>query len=157
MLKAVVAKIKSALSAVPPKKAALLTLALLCMTLPFVFYRPAGAVLRIEGASYRLQIASTEAARQTGLGGRATIPENTGMLFMFSKPAIECFWMKDMRFPLDIIWVNAQKRVVHIEQHVSPDTYPSTFCPNTPAAYAIELRAGEVVKRHIVLEQKLDF
>jgi hypothetical protein len=157
MLKAVGAKIKSALSKRPPKKAILITLAVLCLALPFVFSTPISAVLRVYGASYKLQIVSTETARQTGLGGRATLAEDAGMLFVLDEPRKECFWMKDMRFSLDIIWLDAQKQVVHMEQNVASGTYPTTFCSSKPAAYVIELRAGEVAKRHIVLKQKLDF
>ncbi len=157
MPKAVVAKIKSALSTLPSKKAVGIALALLCVTLPFAFYTPAGAVLRVGGASYQLQIVSTTAAQRVGLSGRATMPEDAGMLFVFDKPVAECFWMKDMQFPLDIIWMNAQKQVVYVKQNLAPSTYPATFCPSKPAMFAIELRAGEVAKRHIVVGQKLNF
>ena len=157
MPKAVAAKIKSALSTPPYKRAVLIALALLCVTLPFVFYKPAGAVLRLAGTNYQLTIASTPAARQSGLGGRPAMSQTSGMLFVFDKPAVECFWMKDMQFPLDIIWINSEKQVVHVEQQVTPETYPKTFCPSTAAKYVIELRAGEAAKRHVTIGQKLDF
>lgn len=157
MPKAVAAKIKSALSTPPSKKTLLIVLAVLGMGLPFVFYKPSAAVLHVGGTTYKLQIAATEATRQAGLAGRANMPEDAGMLFAFDKPTSECFWMKNMRFSLDIIWVNAQKRVVYVKQNIAPSTYPATFCPTKPAAYAIELHAGEVAKRHIVIGEKLDF
>ena len=157
MLKVAAAKIKSALKTPRSKSTVFIALALLCVTLPFVFYRPAGAVLHIGSTDYQLTIASTPATRQVGLGGRQTMSQTSGMLFVFNTSAVECFWMKDMQFPLDIIWVNPEKKVVHVEQHLTPATYPKTFCPSTPAKYVIELRAGEAAKRHIATGQKLDF
>ncbi len=157
MPKVVVAKIKSALKTPPSKSTVFIALALLCVTLPFVFYKPAGTVLHVAGTAYQLTIASTPTARQAGLGGRPTMSQTSGMLFVFGKPAVECFWMKDMQFPLDIIWVNPAKQVVHLERQVAPNTYPKTFCPSTPAKYVIELRAGETAKQHVVIGQKLDF
>jgi hypothetical protein len=79
------------------------------------------------------------------------------MLFISKVPAKECFWMKDMRFSLDILWLDASHRVVHIEQGVSPGTYPRTFCTKVPAMYVIELPAGSVAEDNIQQGQILNF
>ncbi len=79
------------------------------------------------------------------------------MLFVFEGVAVQCFWMKDMHFSIDIIWLDAEKRVVHIEKDVSPETYPRTFCPSKPAKYVIELSAGEASRSSIRPGQKLSF
>jgi len=104
--------------------------------------RQSETTLRVNGRTFSLEVAGTPAAQELGLGKRASLPKNQGMLFVFSRPAVECFWMKDMHFPLDMIWLDANKTVVHVEQNVSPATYPSTFCPAATSEYVIELNAG---------------
>jgi len=144
-----------ALKELPRKKTLLVVLAVFCVALPFAFYRPSGVRLRVGSSSYTLALATTEQTRNIGLGGRNTMALDQGMLFVFDKPAVQCFWMKDMHFPLDIIWLDAAKGVSYIKQNVSPDTYPATFCSPTATKYVIELNAGEVAKQHMSIGQKL--
>jgi len=113
--------------------------------------------LLVNGRSFSLEVASTEQSRELGLGNRASLPANHGMLFVFDHVAPECFWMKDMHFPLDMIWVSSDKKVVHIEQNVAPSTYPNSFCPATPVKYVIELNAGTAVSADIRNGEPLDF
>jgi len=117
-------------------------LCILAAAMIIVRTRASFAVLRVGGQAYHLEIAATPAAQQKGLGGRATMPVDQGMLFLFDHPALECFWMKDMHFALDIVWLDANQRIGAIESNVSPSTYPRTFCPKLPAKYVIELDAG---------------
>ena len=84
---------------------------------------PTSAYLKIKATSFRqgtgtiagkelkLNIASTPQARAKGLSGRATLERNQGMLFLFTAPGVYGFWMKDMKFPIDIIWLNDRKVV----------------------------------------------
>jgi hypothetical protein len=106
---------------------------------------------------FNLQVADTESKREKGLGGRKGMAANSGMLFVFQKSNIACFWMKGMDFPLDIVWVNANKSVVGIASNVSPATYPHQFCPKTPSRYVIELNAGAVAQAGIQKGQTLHF
>lgn len=92
---------------------------------------------------HTLEVADTDFLRERGLSYRASLAPQTGMLFVFDAPGNLKFWMKDMNFPLDIIWLDADKKVVHIEQSVSPSTYPQSFGPEIPTQYVIELNAGE--------------
>jgi len=115
------------------------------------------ATLRVGERSYRLEIAKTSAAQQKGLGGRVSLLANQGMLFEFGAPAQRCFWMKDMRFSLDIIWFSGTKQVEHIEANVNPSTYPKIFCPTQPAQYVIELNAGQTYAAGIAVGQTLNF
>lgn len=135
---------------------------LVCLGIFFVAARVAGRqsggeTLRVNGRDFSLEVALTQQAQELGLGNRASLPKNHGMLFAFSRPAVECFWMKDMHFPLDIIWVDAGHRVVHIEPNVSPTTYPHSFCPNEPAEYVIELNAGTARAAGIRDDESLNF
>lgn len=111
----------------------------------------------LGNARYTLQIADTDFLRERGLSYRGSLAPQTGMLFIFDTPRISRFWMKDMNFPLDIIWLDADKKVVHIEHSLSPSTYPDSFGPDTPTQYVIELNAGEVKRIGFVLGTKVNF
>jgi uncharacterized membrane protein (UPF0127 family) len=113
--------------------------------------------LHVSNRSFKLEVADSAQTAALGLGDRSSLGQDQGMLFVLSGNNSACFWMKDMSFPLDIIWFNAQKRVVHIAQSVSPDSYPHSFCPPQPAKYVIELNAGIVKSLDIQEGQTLQF
>jgi len=116
-----------------------------------------GTVLNADGEQFKLEVETSPAGQAKGLGGRSSLPQDKGMLFVFPTVAIQCFWMKDMKFPIDMIWTNPTKQVVHIQANVSPSTYPNTFCPSTPAKYVIELNAGATARANITTSQTLNF
>lgn len=97
----------------------------------------------LGGTEYTLEVAYTEALRERGLSYRTTLAPQTGMIFVFDTPGVLKFWMKDMNFPIDIIWLDARGEVVHIEHSLSPSTYPESFGPETMTRYVIEINAGE--------------
>jgi len=103
------------------------------------------------------ETAETSEAQAEGLSGRDSLAANAGMLFIYPEPSNHCFWMKDMKFPLDIIWLNENKRVVTIEEDVKPETYPKSFCPDLPAMYVIEVNAGTVNKAGVHKGDQLQF
>lgn len=75
----------------------------------FIFHRanpplPPGTV-RIGSATFSVELATTTFAQARGLSYRASLGANDGMLFVFSRPGIQNFWMRDMNFPLDMIWI----------------------------------------------------
>jgi uncharacterized membrane protein (UPF0127 family) len=90
------------------------------------------------------EVADTEVARNHGLSDRLNLARNDSLLFVFDTSAVQCFWMKDMHFPIDITWLDNQKRVLHTEHSLSPSTYPETFCPSAEARYVLETNAGVV-------------
>ncbi|OHA92045.1 MAG: hypothetical protein A3J09_00920 [Candidatus Zambryskibacteria bacterium RIFCSPLOWO2_02_FULL_51_21] len=90
-----------------------------------------------------LEIANTDAERTQGLSGRASLPAGTGLLFVFESPGKYGFWMKDMNFPIDIVWLGDGMLPVGIEKNVSPDSYPQVFYPPVPVRYVLEVNAGE--------------
>jgi len=87
-------------------------------------------------------IADTEEKRVKGLSGREQLYENEAMLFIFREEAAYNFWMKDMNFSIDIIWISREGIVVHIEDNVSPASYPEIFGPDKPALYVVEGTSG---------------
>lgn len=97
--------------------------------------------------TYRMKVASDDTARQKGLSGVAELREDEGLLMAFPTDATWGIWMKDMRLPLDILWLDSQKKVVHIVKNAAPELSTSqTFRPTKPARYVIELPAGAVDK-----------
>jgi uncharacterized membrane protein (UPF0127 family) len=65
--------------------------------------------------------------------------------------------MKDMNFPIDMVWVDANQRVVSIESDVPPASYPKTFCPDEAAKYVLEFSAGTAAQQGLSVGQKLPF
>ena len=109
-----------------------------------LFYRtpPLPPMGEFGGVSLRLDYATTEAAREKGLGGRTAVPDDYGMLFVFPKDDFYGFWMKDTLVPLDMFWLNAQGQVISIAQDVATSSFPHVFYPATPARYVLETAAG---------------
>ncbi len=86
----------------------------------------------------RVTVVSSGAEVQRGLSGKDSLPQTEGMLSIFPKSDYWGIWMKDMRFTIDIIWVNEAGVIVDIAEAVRPDTYPKSFEPRLPARYVIE-------------------
>ena len=96
----------------------------------------------LDGKIVRVTVADTDATRDKGLGGREGLAKDEGMLFVFDSDDKYGFWMKDMRFPIDILWLSSAGRIVDMRESVSLSTYPVVFEPIAPARYVLELPAG---------------
>ncbi len=96
-----------------------------------------------------LEIANTPEAREQGLSGRESL-YGKAILFAFEKPGRYCFWMKDMKFPIDITWIRDNGVVVTIAPEVSPSTFPQKFCPSEPVKYALEFESGTMKTANII-------
>lgn len=101
--------------------------------------------VKIENKTYRLFVADTEEKRKRGLSNISSIKDGEGMIFVFNKPDYYRFWMKDMKFPLDFLFLRGDQ-VVDLLANVDPSTYPQTFISKSPADKIIELKAGEIDK-----------
>lgn len=123
----------------------------------FGYTKNRGYSLQANRTSFHLSVADTPESRAKGLGGRENMAVDQGMIFVFSEPAMQCFWMKDMHFPIDIIWLDSDRKVVHIETDVSQESYPEKFCPQKLAKYVLELRAGQAKRSEIRQGQTLHF
>ncbi len=103
---------------------------------------PKGEVF-MGGKLFSVEIADTDVTRERGLSGHKPLLDNEGMIFEFKDSKIYRFWMKDMLFPLDIIWIDENLQIVHIEHSLYPETYPKTFFPPTKSLYVLEISAGQ--------------
>ena len=101
----------------------------------------AAMMITLDGVPIFVSIAATEEARARGLSGRPYLAVNRGMLFVFETDGRHAFWMHDMLFSIDILWIS-HGRVVDIEKNLSPDTFPTIFTPDSNARYVLELPAG---------------
>ena len=90
----------------------------------------------------RVELAKTDIERAKGLSGRPSLSPNTGLLFIFPRPSYYSFWMKDMKIPLDLIWIDESWMVIDITRNVSPDTYPLGYQPRQAAKFVLEVNAG---------------
>ena len=100
---------------------------------------------------------------EKGLTGRPYLEAGRGMLYIPDGPEISELWMKGMRFPLDFIWIGRNCRVVDIHPYVAaplpntPDHRIPGYRPITPAAYALEVNAGEVDRYDIRIGDRVEF
>lgn len=102
-------------------------------------------------------LADTDSSRQHGLSDRMSLPSDYGMLFIFPNPSKPSFWMKDMHFPLDIVWIDEQKKVAGITKDLSPETFPNVFLPPRPIKYVLELNSGQAEKFGLEVGVGVDF
>ena len=92
-----------------------------------------------------LGVANTPKLRARGLSGEPEITEHQGLLFTYEQSGDYGFWMRDMNFPIDIIWLDGEFRVINFKKRAHPSSYPdTTFYPEAPARYVVELAAGRV-------------
>lgn len=78
------------------------------------------ARILIKGIELSAEIPTTSELMGKGLAVKDQLKENEAMFFVFNKPGKHSFWMKDMNFPIDIIWLDSNDKVVHIEQNLQP-------------------------------------
>ncbi len=112
------------------------------------FQKNGNSVLIGDNKIY-VDIAKTQLQQQKGLCCREKLDANRGMLFVYDTPGEYKFWMKDTLIPLDMYWINAEKKIIYIEKNVQPESYPVSFGPNKPAQYVLETNAGYADKRGI--------
>ena len=120
----------------------------------YVFFRPVSTTqIVIGGVTLNLEIAATAADQQKELSDRTSMAPDHGMLFVFDSEGNWGFWMKDMRFPLDIIWFDSQRDAVFIEQALLPCTLQDcpVYTPPVKAMYVLEVNAGLVRAYNISL------
>lgn len=113
--------------------------------------------LSIGDGLFKARVAHTQAQRDKGLSGVGHLASNEAMLFQFDHSDKWAIWMKDMKIPLDIVWLDGEKKVVYIVKGASPDDYPKSYVPNDPAQYVVELPAGTVDAKRIKIGSKATF
>lgn len=115
-------------------------------------------LVRVGSGAYSVWVANTEAERIQGLSGVKELSKNGGLLMAFPEDGKWGIWMKDMYVPLDIVWLDSKKKVVHIVTDASPElSTTKTFVPKDLSRYVLELPAGSVQKAGIKRGMLADF
>lgn len=111
----------------------------------------------IKNIKLAVDIADEPHEQTQGLSDREYMAEDEGMIFILRQSFIPAFWMKDMKFGLDIIWIDSDKTIIGIEKNVLPETFPKTFSPPSPVKYVLEVNAGWSDRNQINPGDKLKF
>jgi uncharacterized membrane protein (UPF0127 family) len=113
---------------------------------------PSGKVLQTE-------VMVSDQDRQMGLMFRPSLALDHGMLFIFEQPDFHAIWMKNCKFPIDILWLDDQGKVVHVAEKVPPckaEPCP-VYQPLQRGSYVVELNAGQARKEKAVVGSRLEF
>ena len=111
--------------------------------------------VKLTAGMYAIQaeVASDMGARMVGLMHRASMPANSGMLFIFDESAIQCMWMKNTLIPLSVAFLDESGAIINVED-MKPQTEDS-HCAKRPARYALEMNRGWFSSHGIKPGQKL--
>ncbi len=121
------------------------------------------AIVSIGNATYSVDLAISPEERQQGLSGREQMGLDAGMLFVFEGERPLAFWMKEMHFPLDIIWIDAECRLLDVAADVptpppnaNSEEIPRVQSPS-PARYVLEVNAGEAARNWLIPGDPVEF
>ncbi len=108
---------------------------------------------------FKLEVADTPEERRKGLMFRRSLDKNKGMLFVFKEEGIYPFWMKNTKIPLDIIWLDKEKRVIFIKNNALPCDGKgcALIYPDRKAMYVLEINANMAKSKGIHINDKADF
>ena len=114
-----------------------------------------------NGTLIQAELADTALKRAQGLMFREHLADDRGMLFIFGDAQPWTFWMKNTKIPLDIIWMDAKKTIIHIERNVPICTRQDDGCPQyhseEGALYVLELGGGRAAALQLQRGMKLSF
>lgn len=140
------------------RKTKLLIFILLLIFSPLCYAQQLTKKVCLQNICVSAEIADTVSKRTQGLMFRKSLPDNQGMLFVFEREDLYSFWMKNMQIPLDIIWIDKDKRIVDIKTNVPPckDSCRG-LTPRENAQYVLEVSAGFVERNKIRIGDRVDF
>lgn len=129
-----------------------------------IFYylatHPMGSnIQNTKNLNLNIERVETVEARRQGLSDRVSLCDSCGMLFVFETSNYYTFWMKDMNFDIDIIYLDADMRIVNIFENVSKESYkkipPETVSNTKPAKYVLEINSGKAKDLGLVAGDRL--
>jgi uncharacterized membrane protein (UPF0127 family) len=112
-------------------------------------------VMVLNNLSILVDQAITAEEQAQGLSGRTSLGENQGMLFPFATSGKHYFWMKDMNFPIDMIFLDSDLKVVYIKKNALPESYPDAFGGEVDSKYVLEVASGIADKASLKIGDKL--
>ena len=111
--------------------------------------------VQVGEAKIKAELVTTEADQVRGLSGRKSLAPNSGMLFVFNYVSKWGIWMKDMNFPIDVLWFTDDLKVGYIVENMLPSSYPTAYMPNADMRYVLEVPAGTVKSYGIAVGQNV--
>ena len=124
---------------------------------------PSAPAVTVGDVAFEVEIARTPAVRTQGLSDRESLPSMAGMLFVFRTVGPATMWMREMKFPLDIVWIGEECTVVDTALNApppapgTPDSELPRYTSAVPAAYVLEINAGEVEQLGIEIGDEVRF
>ncbi len=113
--------------------------------------------IKIADIMIKVELANTKEQLAQGLSGRTHLVVDTGMLFVFPVSGMYLFWMQDMHFPIDIVWINDAEQIIYIEKNIKPSSYPKTFGAGVMARYVLEIPANFAEKNNFKIGDEVEF
>jgi uncharacterized membrane protein (UPF0127 family) len=109
------------------------------------------------GVTLCAEVATDGADLMLGLSGRGGLDDGTGMLFVFPEEGYLGFWMKDMNFPIDILWFDSSRRLIHSIAEADPASYPEVFYPSQKARFVLEVPSGFIATHDVQQGDRFEF
>ena len=145
-------------------KSKLLTfLALIALLIGYLYInrtQPEGTPVEINNQTIFVDVADSPVKQAKGLMFRKSLDENRGMLFVFEREAKHSFWMKNTLIPLDMLWLNTDKEIIHIEHSAPPckeDPCPTFGPQSSNAKYVLEVNGGWSIENSVGLGDSVNF
>ena len=131
------------------------------LNVPWVAPRPANTLVMLpDGSTVHVELALTPAEQAYGLMGRTSLPQGRGMLFV-EAPGLHKYWMYHCKISLDIVWMDADRRIVEMSPNTPPCKGKSTTCPNyggnVTSQFVLELPAGSIKKHALAVGEQVQF
>ena len=105
----------------------------------------------------KMDALTTKQEQMKGYTNRTRPEDNHGFLYVLDKPSRYAYWMKNMLFTTDVVWLDGQLRVIDLKASVKPETYPDQiFEPIQPASYMLEFPDGFITRNRITIGDTVD-
>lgn len=123
----------------------------------YVLYKQPLTPLQVGNSVIYVEVVEELGKLQIGLMGRKSLPENNGMLFVFSSEGQRTMWMKNTDIPLDMLWLNKSMEIVGIKENLPPCTTENcpTYTIYKNAAYVLEVNSGWIKRHNVKLGDKV--
>lgn len=133
--------------------------ALLFLALPALAAPPELPLKLPSGRTFTAELMVKPEDRQMGVMFRASLPAGRALLFVFDGLDFHSIWMKNCRFPIDIVWLDEQQRVVHVVEAAPPCTKEpcAVYEPLQRALYVVEMNSGQARREQVELGRRLEF
>ena len=106
---------------------------------------------------FRAYVANSTSSRERGLSVFRKIDKKQAMIFVFDTLSKYSFWMKGMRFPIDIVWINQEGKIVDIVSDIEPNTYPKMFTSKDDSMFVLEFNANTASELNIKIGDSCSF